>query len=364
MAVAVLISIFTANTPVLAEPLTDQLKTQQKLLKQNQDTYNDYESQINSIESKVQIMDEKIMDMRGKIDEVNESIKKVKYEIGIQENEIKKSEEDLKKEQESFDKRVRAMYMSDSFGYINVLLESKSFSDLISRAQIISTVLNYDNTVMSELKSKKKQLNDKKLKLTEKHNDLAKLQDESEKKLEDLNLARSKQQELIGQLEEEQKLYASNMDGYQDRIDSILKQISASKQASASRSGASISRSGSALSSASGNSIVQYAVGFLGVPYVWGGDTSSGFDCSGFTTYVFSHFGVDLDRRAADQSRQGIPVSRDSLQPGDLVFFGSPAYHVGIYIGDGLYIHAPQTGDVVKISPVWWTNYSGARRVR
>jgi peptidoglycan DL-endopeptidase CwlO len=101
------------------------------------------------------------------------------------------------------------------------------------------------------------------------------------------------------------------------------------------------------------------------VPYQWGGASpSTGFDCSGLTMYVFAQLGVQLPHYAAAQYGYGSPVPRDQLQPGDLVFFDGLS-HVGIYIGNGQMVHAPETGDVVKITPLsdFATSYVGARRV-
>jgi peptidoglycan DL-endopeptidase CwlO len=111
--------------------------------------------------------------------------------------------------------------------------------------------------------------------------------------------------------------------------------------------------------------VVGYAMQFLGRPYVWGGASPAGFDCSGFTMYVYAHFGVSLPHNAAAQYGYGSPVSRNDLQPGDLVFFDGLG-HVGIYVGGGSFIHAPHTGDVVKISSLtgWYAaTFVGARRL-
>lgn len=102
----------------------------------------------------------------------------------------------------------------------------------------------------------------------------------------------------------------------------------------------------------------------LGKPYSWGGSGPGSFDCSGLTAWAWRAGGVSLPHNAAAQQGSGTPVDRSNLQPGDLVFFGSPAYHVGLYVGDGMMIHAPTTGDVVKMSSMsYMSEYSGAVRV-
>ena len=111
-----------------------------------------------------------------------------------------------------------------------------------------------------------------------------------------------------------------------------------------------------------GGQAVAIAYRFLGVPYVWGGATPSGFDCSGLTMYVYAKLGIKLGHYTGFQYYQGRRVPRDQLQPGDLVFFhasssGVPG-HEGMYIGNGSFIHAPQTGDVVKISSLFDTRYA------
>jgi cell wall-associated NlpC family hydrolase len=112
--------------------------------------------------------------------------------------------------------------------------------------------------------------------------------------------------------------------------------------------------------------VVGIAMQYLGVPYRWGGADPSGFDCSGFIMYVYSQLGVSLPHHAASQYGMGVPVSKDQLQAGDLVFFNGLG-HAGIYVGGGSFIHAPHTGDVVKISSLYDSWYAstwvGARRI-
>jgi cell wall-associated NlpC family hydrolase len=103
--------------------------------------------------------------------------------------------------------------------------------------------------------------------------------------------------------------------------------------------------------SVSGSAVVSYAEQFLGIPYAYGGTTPNGFDCSGFTQYVYRHFGVSLPRTAAAQSTIGTAVSVSSAQVGDLLFWGSQgsSWHVGIYVGGTSYIAAPKTGESVSV---------------
>ena len=121
-----------------------------------------------------------------------------------------------------------------------------------------------------------------------------------------------------------------------------------------------------------GEQVVNIAKQYLGVNYVYGGTTPNGFDCSGLVQYVYKQMGVSLNRVACDQTAHGTPVNRASLVPGDIVFFHNTSKytrinHVGIYVGEGMFIHAPTTGDVVKISSLdtgyYSTTFVTARRI-
>ena len=121
------------------------------------------------------------------------------------------------------------------------------------------------------------------------------------------------------------------------------------------------------------NTVIASAKSLLGTPYVWGGTSPAdgGFDCSGFTQYIFGKVGVTLNRLSVDQATQGTAVSRANIQPGDLIFYSlsddGRISHVGLYIGNGMMIHSPKTGDVVKTTDIttsfWETRFMTARRV-
>jgi N-acetylmuramoyl-L-alanine amidase len=116
-----------------------------------------------------------------------------------------------------------------------------------------------------------------------------------------------------------------------------------------------------------GDRVVNEALKYLGVPYVWAGSIpSGGLDCSGFTTYVYSRLGVVLPRHSSDQAAYGTPISREMLLPGDIVCFSDGTGHVGhvgIYVGGGLMINSPRSGDLVTIENAFRSSYAGARRI-
>lgn len=111
------------------------------------------------------------------------------------------------------------------------------------------------------------------------------------------------------------------------------------------------------------------ALSAVGTPYRWGGESPGGYDCSGLVYWAYGQFGFQLPRVAEDQARAGLPVSRADLRPGDAVFFADSSgyiHHMGLYVGGGRFVHAPQTGDVVKVqsltSGYYARQYAGARR--
>jgi cell wall-associated NlpC family hydrolase len=158
-----------------------------------------------------------------------------------------------------------------------------------------------------------------------------------------------------------QKKYNLKIDGIAgpqtlDKIDKLL-----GRESTASRG-----------SSRSVQNIITYSKRFLGVKYVWGGSTAKGFDCSGFVKYIFKHFGISLNRTSRSQASQGVKVKKANLKAGDLVFFDTNGglnriNHVGIYIGNGKFIHSSSSHKGVVISSLnsgfYSKTYMTARRI-
>ena len=393
--------VLTMNVRALAEPsLDEQLNSSQQQYNQEQSTLNEAQKKVSDIELKIEMLDDEIQKNMIEIDNVKGKISKTEADINNAQKSIKRAEQDIKAEKELYNKRMRAMYINGSGGYINILLDSKGVSDLISKVETIKSIAEFNDKIISNLNERRQAVQEKKDKFARDKEKLIVLKSDSEKKLSDLNNKKTQQQPLIAEAKAQQNSAAELSASTKSQIDSIKQRIASAKaaeQAAAnasqnnssnnanseanrstnitannnSNTNVSINRGGSLPASTGGSvsndSVIAYASSFLGTPYVWGGTSPSpGFDCSGFTQYVYKKFGVSVGRTTYDQIKDGVGVSRDQLKPGDLVFFGtySNPHHMGMYVGDGMYIHAPHTGDVVKISPLNRSDYLTARRVK
>jgi peptidoglycan DL-endopeptidase CwlO len=112
-----------------------------------------------------------------------------------------------------------------------------------------------------------------------------------------------------------------------------------------------------------GAQALQYALSRQGDPYVWGAVGPNEFDCSGLVMWAYAQVGISLPHYTGDQYNSGEHISQDQLQPGDLVFFYSDISHVGMYVGNGMMLDAPDFGETVRVEPIWWNIYAGAVRI-
>jgi cell wall-associated NlpC family hydrolase len=257
---------------------------------------------------------------------------------------------------------------------LEVLLGSRSLDEMLSRFDTLSRVSDQDAQVIREVTRLKAEVQRREGELRRAHAEQADVvaARAAEKQRIESQLARRRA--LLSQIQGE---IAHLKAAEQARQRALERQAQARlpiQQAAAAQTAAQTVL-GVAASSPDGATIappqvhggvVGIALGYLGTPYVYGGASPRGFDCSGFVMYVFAQLGISLPHNAAAQYGAGSPVSRSQLQPGDLVFFDGLG-HVGIYIGSGQFVHAPHTGDVVKISSLsesWYSStYVGARRI-
>ena len=289
--------------------------------------------------------------------------------------------------------RLRTLYVNgDSGGVIEVLLGSESLDDLLTRLDVAERVGAQDAKVLKDVQQFRREVEERRARLRQARASQAEIVAQRAAQRNAVEAQLAERQRLLATIKDEISRLEAAEARRQARLAAEARARLAAQQralAAARRSASestdvqtlSVGSSGTtfddglaALETAAApppdgsraSQVISVAMQFLGVPYRWGGMSPSGFDCSGLIAYSFAQIGVSLPHHAASQFGYGYPVSRSDLQPGDLVFFDGLG-HMGMYIGGGSFIHAPHTGDVVKISSLsdsWYAStFVGARRV-
>ncbi|MEH6993815.1 NlpC/P60 family protein [Neobacillus drentensis] len=335
------------------------------------------ELNIDNFETKIQQLDNEIALAMEKSQILNGKIVTQQGKIKETEIEIIKADEDFANHKEIYSERLKSIQVKGNQSvvtYAELLLSAGSVSEFFNRFTAISKIIENDNELLEGLREKEATLKEAKEQLQNHINELEKSKVElasEQKQIEenknqiqqDLEAAKGTLKDLMAQQKAQQEAeLAAQRAASQETAPEIQQQSQTQASEVAKASTPSVAAP-NVTNSATANSVIANAKQYLGVPYVWGGSTPSGFDCSGFTSYVYRSVGISLPRTSRAQQNVGTRISLSQVQPGDLVFRGSPAYHVGIYIGGGQYIHAPQTGDVVKIAPFNPSKFSTASRV-
>lgn len=364
--IALIMSAFLLQgTTVCAEPLSQQLQKQQKQLQENREIYNSIEAEKDAIEIKIQNFDAQIEELMMKIQDNKEKIQSTEGQIAAIEEEITVLEEKIEAEKELMDKRLSSLYKNGPNQYLSLILSADGLGDLISKIDSMKRISDYDKEFIDSFQQKVNKLNVVSAELIETKRQLSELKRSDEERISVINKSISEQKKLIEELEAKQEIYASKITESQKLVNATLAKLEAINGSTAGTAGqTSISRGGATVSN---NEVLAYASKFLGTPYKWGGTSpDTGFDCSGFTQYVYAHFGIRIGRTTRDQIKSGVAVSRSELKVGDLVLFGKNGdpTHVGIYAGNNTYIHSPRTGDVVKVSAMTRNDFIIGRRVK
>jgi cell wall-associated NlpC family hydrolase len=301
----------------------------------------------------------------------NVRLGQIKHDLEVNRSRLETAKKNLASARARVSERLVALYTTNAPDALSILLGASSLGDLIERLDSADRIAEEDARIAAEVTRYRTEVQTRQQALVKAESDQEKVVAERA----------SQRASIQSQLAERQALYSSIKDQItqleaaererQARLAAQAKAAAKNHQPAPEPAPSSASSGGSPTPTApapppsSHSSVVSIALQYLGVPYVWGGASPSGFDCSGLTMYAYAKVGVYLPHNAAMQYGMGTPVSRSQLAPGDLVFFNGLS-HVGMYIGGGRFVHAPHTGDVVKISSLseyWYSaTYVGARR--
>jgi peptidoglycan DL-endopeptidase CwlO len=382
VALSCLVCLVTAPTTVAAANLQDKLQEYQSQKSQLNSQLADQKKQVDSTTSQ-------IVSLNQTVKALNASIATYKSDIGQQQKQLKvlnlqQQKLTLEKEERvsQLNKFIRANYEDGGATYINVLLGSSNWSDFLDRVYQVQCIMQKYNQLLADINKLNTDISSQQSQINDKTVALQSMLKEKENAQTFSQQALTKQQTLFSQLSAQQKATATAASNAQNKINIVEEQIRQQEEEAALAEqdrknginpdapapGGGITAPVKLVGGT--GPVVNYAMQFVGVRYVWGGTSPSGWDCSGFVQYVYKHFGVSLYRVSQQQYTQGTAVAKSDLKPGDLVFFstyGAGATHVGIYIGGGQMVNAASTrrGTVVdNISDNYWgPRYLGARRV-
>jgi peptidoglycan DL-endopeptidase CwlO len=334
-------------------------------------------AEAQQVYNQIQDLDSSLSQADERLNLANIRLDQVRHDIAVNQNELRVARANLKRGQNAIAKRLVTLYTTPQTTTLEVILGASSLDDMLTRVDTAGRVSSLDADVLDSVNT---------FRIDVKRHALA------------LAQARAATKRLVAQRAAERRSVADQLDQRRALLGSIngqiaqieaqiaaaarARQLLAAQQAQAQIAQAqnaaqqqlSTSVVGASASTPEGatvvppsnySGVVGVAMRYLGTPYVWAGASPGGFDCSGLVMYAYEQMGISLPHSSYAMWNEGVPVSRDQLEPGDLVFFDGLG-HVGMYVGGGSFIHAPHTGTVVQISSLdssYGSSYVGARRI-
>ena len=299
----------------------------------------------------------------------NVRLQKIEGDLRENRTQLKLARANLTIAQDSLAGRLVTAYTStEDTSTLAVLLGSTSFEELLNRVEAINSTSQQDASIVRQITSFRAAVQRHRIELRTAHAEQRRVVSEKAAQKRTIESKLAARRQLLSSIKGEiARMKAAEL-AQQRQLAAAARSRVAGQTVPALEGvgvGASTPEGSTVAPPNVHGGVVGIAMRYLGVPYVWGGSSPRGFDCSGLVVYVFAQIGVSLPHSSYALLGMGTAVSYDQLQPGDLVFFAG-ASHMGIYIGGGQFIHAPHTGDVVKISSMsgWYAStFAGARRI-
>ncbi|WP_206796902.1 NlpC/P60 family protein [Amycolatopsis sp. MtRt-6] len=306
-------------------------------------TGSDALAQYRDLAAQAEKLNEDLLSAQDDLKKKQADLDKATADVNAAKDQAAQASESQKKYQTEVDKFAGASFTSGvQLNKLSALLAGTSTQDFLDRSSALEVLATGKNAAMDNLTGSVRQATDAAAKASDAAKRAQDARDAAAKLTEDI---KAKQKTLNDQI---------------DQLKAANRNLSAADKA-AQRDVGGDAPTNIKAPTAAAQAAVNAALSKLGSTYVYGSTGPTTFDCSGLTSWAYKQAGLTIPRTSREQSTFGAAVPRDQLQPGDLVFFYSPVSHVGMYIGDGKMVHAPDTGDVVKISPLQ-SQYSGARR--
>lgn len=363
---------FTVAATSKSEVQKQQTETKNKLNQINKDI-NAIESKKNQVRAQISSLNDELVDTLLTLEVLEADLKRKQEEIEAAQKEYEKFKKLEEQQYDAMKLRIQYMYEKGTNDYIAMLIEAESISDLLNKADFVQEVSDYDDEKLTEYVETKEKVAETKAILEEEQAELQEVEEaqkiykkeldnkiaaaknkvanfetelaNAQKKAKEYQATIAKQNTLIAQLEEEERKAAEAL---AEANKNTASSEDGNKAAVSSSESSSNSESVSDSGSGTGAAIANYALKFVGNPYVFGGTSlTNGADCSGFTMSVHKHFGISIPRSSTAQSYGGKSVSISAVQPGDIIYYGN---HVGIYIGSGQIVHASTAKTGIKIS--------------
>lgn len=310
----------------------------------------DVQAEAAKLSKEIEALDEELAIAAESYNAVTVELERINQQLEVTHFDLGQAEVEFETRQEIYNNRLSALYKNGKETFLEVLLNTQDLADFIVRVGFLARIATTDTNLLEDLQLTKEDIEQARENLENLKQQQTALQQELEIKRAIIEIKINFRKELLANinegvrrlLEQEQERKAAEARALIEYVRSQLGVMDVDH---------------------SPGSVVHTAFQYLGIPYKWGGDDPiEGFDCSGLVMYIFAQHGVKLPHYSRFQSAMGEPVV-GSLQPGDLVFFGDPIHHVGMYIGGDYFIAAPRTGDVVKISILSSKpHFVGARR--